>query len=78
MDLELKKALREEFLKEWVNQATKEEIVKMLILNDERAKKIEKAYQYLDKFVPNEYGYLLTERQWNYIKELLKGDENDG
>ena len=42
MNLELKKALREEFLTEWVNQATKEEIVKMLILNDDRAKKIEK------------------------------------
>ena len=35
----------------------------------------EKAYGYLDKFIPNEYGVLLTERQWNYAKELLKGAE---
>lgn len=35
--------------------------------------KIDKAYDYLDKFVPNEYGVLLSERQWNYAKELLQG-----
>lgn len=48
MDLEIKKALREEFLKEWVNQATKEEIVKMLILNDDRAKRVNKALAFID------------------------------
>lgn len=37
--------------------------------------KIEKAYAYLDKFVPNEYGVLLTERQWQYVKDILKENE---
>jgi hypothetical protein len=37
----------------------------------------EKAYEYLDKFIPNEYGVLLTERQWNYAKELLQGEDNE-
>lgn len=40
-------------------------------------KRIDKTYNYLDKFIPNEYGVLLTERQWNYIKELLQGDDNE-
>lgn len=25
-----------------------------------------------DKFIPNEYGVLLTERQWQYVKDILK------
>lgn len=37
--------------------------------------KIDKAYDYLDKFIPNEYGVLLTERQWNYVKNILKEDK---
>ena len=35
----------------------------------------EKAYNYLNKFIPNEYGVLLTERQWEYVKKILGGDE---
>ena len=34
--------------------------------------KIDKTYDYLDKFIPNEYGVLLTERQWQYVKDVLK------
>lgn len=37
----------------------------------------EKAYEYLDKFIPNEYGVLLTERQWNYVKDLLQGEDKN-
>lgn len=37
--------------------------------------KIDKAYDYLDKFIPNEYGVLLTERQWDYVKSILKEDK---
>ena len=37
--------------------------------------KIDKAYDYLDKFIPNEYGVLLTERQWQYVKDILKENE---
>lgn len=38
--------------------------------------KYEEAYNYLDKFIPNEYGVLLTERQWEYVKKILGGDDN--
>lgn len=39
--------------------------------------KINRAYDYLDKFIPNEYGVLLTERQWNYAKSILKEVEEN-
>lgn len=42
--------------------------------NKSYKERIDKAYEYLDKFIPNEYGVLLSERQWNYIKEILKGE----
>lgn len=39
--------------------------------------KIDKAYAYLDKFIPNEWGVLLTERQWNYVKSILKEEKDE-
>jgi len=45
-------------------------------LLDERDRN-KKAYNYLNKFIPNEYGVLLTERQWEYVKKILGGDDNE-
>ena len=52
---------------------TSEEVIEQLQKDKKILQsKIDKVYEYLDKFIPNEYGYLLTERQWEYIKSSLK------
>lgn len=62
--------LREEFLKEWVSQATQDEIVKMLVLNDERAKKIEKIRAILKE--PRVSGSLL--QTLDQIERIIEND----
>lgn len=51
MEEEIKKAIREEFLNDWVKNATKQEIVEKLIENDERAKTIENAKWYIHQMI---------------------------
>ena len=43
--------LRYEFLSDWLEKATKEEIIEKLIQNDERAKKLKKIEEYVRNIV---------------------------
>ena len=77
MDLEIKKAIREEFLNDWVSQASKEEIVEKLIQNDDRAKAMLKAAEYLEKFIPvDEDTILMREAQREYLVKILREKDN--
>ena len=60
-----------EYKREWAREKRK---AQKEIINNLQSK-IDKAYDYLDKFIPNEYGVLLTERQWQYVKDILKENE---
>lgn len=44
----MKEAIRYAFLKDWVHEASTEEIIEKLIENDERAKKIKKLEKTID------------------------------
>ena len=72
-----------ERLKELCDKYEEEHNTEFKIWKDERYQLLdiksrnEKAYNYLDKFIPNEYGVLLTERQWEYVKKILGGDDNE-
>lgn len=45
MDEEVKEILREEFFRDWLENASKQEIIEKLIQNDERAKMLQIAKQ---------------------------------
>ena len=47
----MNEALRYEFLSDWLETATKEEIIEKLIQNDERAKKLKKIEEYVRNIV---------------------------
>jgi len=46
--------LRHEFLSDWLETATKEEIIEKLIQNDERAKKLKKIEEYVRNIVDDD------------------------
>ena len=73
MDLEIKKEIRREFLEEWVKSSSVDEIVNMLVLNDERAKKIEKALFYIDmdKHISCNWDIMSNQEKDDYILGLL-------
>lgn len=80
----MKEAIREEFLKDWIHQASTEEIVEKLIQNDERAKVIDKAIEYIEKdlhisILPNNqiiHGNEVVKRI-NKILSILRGETNE-
>ena len=70
MDKEVKEILREEFFRDWLENASRQEIIEKLIQNDERAKMLQIAKQKMALDISEDFANMKLKDFEKYLLSL--------